>query len=57
MKKYKLVRQSKKVFAAVLAASLMLTSVAPGAVYASETEMTETAVQSEEATEAVATQS
>lgn len=57
MKKYKLVRQSKKVFAAVLAASLMLTSVAPGAVYASETEMTETAVQSEEATEAVAIQS
>ena len=48
MKKYKLIRQSKKVFAAVLAVSLMMTSVAPGAVYASEMENTEAVAQTEE---------
>ncbi len=57
MKKYKLIRQSKKVLAAVLAVSLMMTSVAPGAVYASETEMTETVVQTEESTKKIAIQS
>ena len=57
MKKDKLLRQSKKVSAVVLAASVMMTSIAPETiVYASDTEV-ETAAQSEEATEAVAAQS
>ena len=48
MKKYKLLRQSKKVSAVVLAASVMMTSIAPESiVYASDTEV-ETAAQSEE---------
>ena len=52
MKKYKLSKQKKKVFAAVLAASLTMSSIAPESiVYAAETEVTEAAAQTEDSSE------